>query len=194
MVMRYVIDDVGLIMRKYDRWQGLKFTLRDLLVIHLRNAWLRAVLFGLMWWILTNGAMDSWLIGIPVVLLATLVSVVLLPPSSWSLPGLVRFIPFFLWRSLYGGVDVARRALHPALPISPRLFNHSWRLPPGLPRVLMANTVSLLPGTLSAELDEHQLRVHVLDQTGTFAKDLTLIEARVAGLFGLKLVTDEGED
>lgn len=177
-------------MYKYDRRQRLKFTLRDLVVIHLRNGWLRAVLFALMWWILTGGAMDSWLIGTPVVLFATLVSVVLLPPLSWSLPGLVRFVPFFLWHSLYGGVDVARRALHPALPISPRLFDHSWRLPPGLPRVLMANTVSLLPGTLSAELDEDHLRVHILDQTGTFAAELTLIETRVAGLFGLNLVEE----
>ena len=180
-------------MRKCDRRQRLKFTIRELIVF-LRNGWLRAALFALMWWILTDGALDSWLIGTPAVILATLVSVVLLPPFSWSLPGLVRFVPFFLWRSLYGGVDVARRALQPALPISPRLFDHRWRLPPGLPRVLMANTVSLLPGTLSAELDKHHLRVHVLDQTGTYAAELALIEARVAGLFGLNPVADMSEE
>jgi len=185
---------VRLIVYKFDRRQHLKFTIRNLVFIHLRHGWLRAVLFALMWWILTDGEMDSWLIGTPVVLLASLVSVLLLPPLSWSLPGVVRFVPFFLWRSLYGGVDVARRALLPALPISPRLFDHSWQLPPGLPRVLMANTVSLLPGTLSAELDEDHLRVHVLDQTGSYAAELILIETRVAGLFGLNLLTDEDEE
>ena len=152
----------------------------------------RVVIFALLWWILTEGAPNSWLIGAPVVLLAVLASEVLLPGISWSLPGAIRFVPFFLWHSLHGGVDVARRALHPRLPISPELFDYRWRLPPGLPRVFMANTVSLLPGTLSAELDEEYLRVHVLDQTGTFVTGLAVVEARVARLFGLSLVADEG--
>ena len=148
----------------------------------------RTVLFALLWWILTEGAMDSWLVGAPVVVCAVLASGTLLPRVSWSLSGIIHFAPFFLWRSLYGGMDVAWRALHPRLPISPELLDHRWGLPPGLPRVFMANTVSLLPGTLSAELGEEYLHVHVLDQTGAFASDLALIEARVAKLFGLQLV------
>ncbi|MEA3243826.1 MAG: Na+/H+ antiporter subunit E [Pseudomonadota bacterium] len=154
----------------------------------------RTVMFALLWWILTEGAMNSWLVGAPVVVFAVLASRALLPGVSWSLPGIVRFVPYFLWRSLYGGLDVARRALHPRLPISPELCEHRWRLPPGLPRVFMANTVSLLPGTLSAELDEEHLHVHVLDHTGDFASELTVIEARVAGLFGLNLVADGREE
>ena len=148
----------------------------------------RTALFALLWWILTEGATNSWLVGAPVVLLAVLASEVLLPGVSWSLPGAVRFVPFFLWHSLHGGVDVARRALHPRLPISPELFDYRWRLPPGLPRVFMANTVSLLPGTLSAELDDAHLRVHVLDETGAFTAELQVVEVHVARLFGLSLV------
>jgi len=174
-------------MRTVDRRRRLELS-RDSLMIYLRTGWLRVVLLALLWWILTDGAVDSWLVGTPVVLFATLISVVLLPSLSWSLMGVVRFVPFFLWRSLYGGIDVARRALHPRLPISPGMVDYRWRLPPGLPRVLMANTVSLLPGTLSAELDEERLRIHVLDQTGAFASELAMLEVRVAGLFGLNLV------
>ena len=150
----------------------------------------RAVLFALLWWMLTEGAADSWLVGAPVVVLAALASGLVLPGTSWSLPGLLRFIPFFLWHSLRGGVDVAGRALHPRLPISPGLLKYQWRLPTGLPRVFMANTVSLLPGTLSAELGEQFLHVHVLDQSSAFEAELTVIEARVARIFGLKLAAD----
>jgi len=110
------------------------------------------------------------------------------------LTGVLQFIPFFLWRSLVGGVDVARRAFHPRLPISPGMAVHRWRLPPGLPRTLMANTVSLLPGTLSTGLDERQLHVHVLDQTGSFVAELIMIEQRVAKLFGLHLMNDRSEN
>ena len=158
-----------------------------------RGFFFRTLVFALLWWILTQGAVNSWLVGAPVVVLAVLASGWLLPTISWSLPGIVGFVPFFLWRSLYGGVDVARRALHPKLPISPVLFDYRWRLPPGLPRVFMANTVSLLPGTLSAELDKEHLRVHVLDQGGDFITELSAIEERVASLFGLSLVDGGSE-
>ncbi len=154
----------------------------------------RTLVFALLWWILTQGAINSWLVGVPVVLLAVLASGWLLPAIPWSLPGIVGFVPFFLWRSLYGGVDVARRALHPKLPISPGLFDYRWRLPPGLPRVFMANTVSLLPGTLSAELGQEHLRVHVLDQSGDFIPELSVVEERVARLFGLSLADSGSEE
>lgn len=155
---------------------------------------LRVVLFSLIWWILTDGAMDSWPVGVPVVLLATFVSVILMPPLSWSLRGIFRFIPYFLWYSIRGGADVAGRAIHPQLPISPRLFDYRFRLPPGLPRIFMANSVSLLPGTLSVELDEEILRVHVLDETRVIVEELNMLEIRLADIFALELaatISDE---
>lgn len=168
-------------------------TLRDSLK-RIQAAWLRLVLFALLWWVITEGRLDSWPVGVPVVLMATWVSMNRLAELPISIKGMLQFIPFFLWRSLYGGVDVARRALHPGLPISPGMVEHRWRLPAGFPRVLMANTVSLLPGTLSMELNERQLRVHVLDQTASFANELTIIEQRVAKLFRLNLTIEGSED
>ena len=46
---------------------------------------------------------------------------------------------------------------------------------------------------MSAELDEERLCIHVLDHADAFASELMLVEARVAGLFGLNLVADESE-
>ncbi len=148
----------------------------------------RIVLFAILWWVITETATDSWFIGVPVIVLATFASVLLLPSIPLSLSGILRFIPFFLWRSLCGGIDVARRALHPRLPISPEIVAYRWRLPPGLPRVFMANVVSLLPGTLSAELDAEYLHVHVLDQMAGFASELNMVEKHVAQVFALKLM------
>jgi len=168
--------------------------LSDLASIYLRTWLLRVVFFAFIWWILTDGAMDSWPIGVPTVLLAALVSVMLMPLLSWSLRGVVLFIPYFLWYSIRGGVDVARRALHPRLPISPGLFDYRFRLPPGLPRIFMANTVSLLPGTLSVELSEEILHVHVLDETNAINEELNRLENRLADIFGLELtetISDE---
>ncbi len=175
-----------------DRRQRLELTPRESVIIHLRSGGWRAVLFALLWWVLTDGEMNSWLVGAPVVLSATLASVMLLPPFSWSLMGIIRFVPFFLWRSLRGGMDVARCALHPRLPISPGLFDYLFRLPPGLPRVFMANTVSLLPGTLSLELGANYLQVHVLDERKDFLSELEKVEQRVAAIFGISLPPSRG--
>jgi len=152
----------------------------------MRSLVFRTLVFAGMWWVLTEGVVASWVVGVPVVVLAVVVSGALQPPGRWSVSGIIRFIPFFLWHSLRGGMDVAARALHPRLPITPALVDRPWCLPPGLPRVLMANTVSLLPGTLSAELNDRCLRVHVLDHKGPYAAELRLIETRVAALFGLQ--------
>ncbi len=152
----------------------------------------RGVLFSLIWWILTAGAESSWWIGVPAVLLAVAASATLLPPTPFVWYEFLRFVPFFLLRSLLGGADVAWRAFHPGLPIVPDLIQYPLRLPPGLPRVFMANTVSLLPGTLSAALDRNVLKVHVLDSRKGVLAELEAVEQSVARMFGISLTLSGG--
>jgi multicomponent Na+:H+ antiporter subunit E len=56
------------------------------------------------------------------------------------------------------GLDVAWRALHPALPIEPQFQRFRLHLPEGQPRTLMVSVLSLMPGTLSAELEDDATR------------------------------------
>jgi multicomponent Na+:H+ antiporter subunit E len=150
---------------------------------------LRVVLFSLIWWLLTDGAAAAWWIGVPAVLFAVMASITLLPPVHLVWYEWLRFIPFFLMRSLIGGTDVAWRAFHPRLPIDPELIEYPLRLPPGLSRVFMSNTVNLLPGTLSAALDRSIMKVHVLDRQKDFLAELEAVEQNVARLFGISLNT-----
>lgn len=150
----------------------------------------RAAVFALIWWILTGGEPGSWLIGGVVIVLATLTSLSLLPKIPFSTLGFIRFVPFFLWRSFKGGIDVARCALHPRLPLAPSLREYTFRLPKGPARVFMANTVTLLPGTLSVDVGDAGLLVHMLDETRPFDTELDAVERRVADLFGLALRED----
>lgn len=145
----------------------------------------RGSVFALTWWVLTDGVAASWWIGVPAIMLALTVSVVLVPPTRLNGVEMLKFVPFFLLRSLQGGADVAWRAIHPGMPIAPELISYSLRLPPGLPQVLMANTVSLLPGTLSAALDHGVLQVHVLDRQQDILAELEALELTVARLFYL---------
>ncbi len=148
----------------------------------------RLVFFSVLWMILTHGA-GGWLIGAPAVLLATFLSLGLHAPIPWRWRpmGLVRFAPYFLWQSLRGGLDVSRRALTPGVHIDPAIVHHTLRLPPGPSQVFFANTINLLPGTLSAELHRGQLTIHMLDAGLEYVMELTRVEERVADLFGVDL-------
>ena len=137
--------------------------------------------FAFFWAILTSG--KGWGVGIPVICLATAVNFRQTPVSRWSLAGIVRFLPYFLWNSLRGGIDVAARALNPRLPIDPAIISYEISLDHTGARVLMANTVTLLPGTLSADLRGNVLSVHVLKPSGSFMESLARLERRVADVF-----------
>ncbi len=146
----------------------------------------RGLFFAFVWWILTDGVAASWAIGLPAVLLAVAASARYTPiPVVWS--ELLRFVPFFLLRSWLAGTDVARRAFQRHISIDPDLIVYPLRLPAGFSRVLMANIVSLLPGTLSAELGQDVLKVHVLDRRKNFLAELDVVEQRVARMLGLPL-------
>lgn len=144
----------------------------------------RALLFSIMWWALTDGAAGSWWIGVPAVVCAVIVSVALVPSSGIVWREVMGFVPFFLWHSLKGGADVARRAFHPRMPIAPELIEYPLRLPPGLSQVAMINITSLLPGMLSAEIEGQVLKVHVLDSRGDYLDGLNALEQRVGRMWG----------
>ena len=147
----------------------------------------------LLWWVLSGGDAGSWLIGVPVILGATVLGLALRPSGGWrwTLTGAVRFVPFFLRQSLGGGVDVALRALRPGRPLHPAFVDYELRLAENPARVFMANVISLLPGTLSAQLEGRRLRVHTLTRGQEVPDDLQDLESRVAALFGLELTAPE---
>ena len=147
---------------------------------------------ALVWWVLSAGAAESWLVGVPAVLGAALLSSCMLPPLRVSFRGAVRFTGFFLLASLRGGLDVARRALHWRLPLDPGFLEHRGRALPPVARVFVANTSSLLPGTLTADVDDRRLYVHALDTGSTARATLERAERHIADLFSLDLRDQAG--
>ncbi len=137
----------------------------------------------LLWWVLTGGRPSSWIIGIPTIALTLWVMSLSpqSPPWHISFDGLVRFIPYFLLQSVRGGIDVARRAYSPSLPLDPQIIDFPLSLPPGRSQIFFLNSVSLLPGTLSADLVGTTLKVHVLDHKAD--PQLERLETHVARLF-----------
>lgn len=143
------------------------------------------IMLTALWWLLTGGAAESWAVGAPAIAAALAVRRRLgpFPAVRISPAGILRFIAFFLKDSVAGGVDVVRRAFHPRVPLTPGLVDHPLSLTVPAARILAAGTVSLLPGTLSADLDQERVKVHALDLELPVARQLAELEDRVAGIF-----------
>jgi multicomponent Na+:H+ antiporter subunit E len=145
----------------------------------------RTAILAFTWWVLSQGAYDSWQVGLPAILTAIIIDYRLSPPKGnrWSLGGSLVYAFYFLKLSITGGIDVAWRTYHPRLPLNPAIIEYPLRLTSLSARNLFVCTVSLLPGTLSAELGDNILFVHVLDVGRPFKQELKIIEDRVAAVF-----------
>ena len=72
----------------------------------------------------------------------------------------MRLLPYFLWSSVAGGWDVARRVLAPTLGVNPGFIVFELSIPPGRTRNFFIQFIGLLPGTLGVWVEENHLRVH----------------------------------
>lgn len=154
--------------------------------IMIRSFFLRTLLFAGLWWILAEGRLDGWLLGSVAVAAASWTSIKLLPPGKQPvrLSGLIGFLRFFLWNSLRGGMQVAGMALRGRAALQPGIVELPVMLPPGGARILLINALGLMPGTLSVDLDDTSLRLHVLDERLPVVAEARALEAVISGLFG----------
>ena len=169
---------MALLRGAHERWPGARSALR------------RTAVLALGWWALTEGDTAALVFGVPVVLCAVAGSIAVGPSRAprWRPLGLARFALHFLVESLRGGLDVARRALSPRMPLAPAVVHYRTRLPAGTARDLFAGAISLMPGTLSMRAGEAELELHVLvDRGAAGQRELARLEQRVAGALGLRL-------
>jgi multicomponent Na+:H+ antiporter subunit E len=155
----------------------------------LRAAVARGALLAAVWWAVSEGSGIGWGLGVVAVGLAVATSLWLEPPGAVTvrLLQVPRFLVWFTGRSAAGGVDVARRALRRPVDVAPGTTSVPLRLPPGQPRVALADAVSLLPGTLAVELGDDDVVLHVLDRTRPVQRGVAELEEQVARLYGLRL-------
>lgn len=118
---------------------------------------------------------------------ATWLSLILLPPrhrtGRVTLVALLRLAAHFLRQSVVAGLDVARRAFDPRLPLQPGFVSYPLRFPPGSARNVFASWTSLLPGTVPVADDGETLLYHCLDVGQPIAEQLAREEEWLAPLF-----------
>ena len=93
------------------------------------------------------------------------------------------YIPWLFFKIVQSSLHVSKLILHPALPIDPKLIDIKANLGHHAAVVLLGNSITLTPGTITAEVDRNTLIVHALDEAS--GEDVTnkTFESRIAGMY-----------
>lgn len=147
---------------------------------------LKAVVLFVMW-VMLSGKFDLYHLGLGFVL-SFLVAWI----NSGHSPFVPRFhiwgkilvyLPWLFTRIVYSSLHLTKLILHPKLPIHPRLIRYETKLqePPAV--VLLGNSITLTPGTITAEVNGQELLVHAMDEIS--GEDVTSgrLESKIAEIF-----------
>ena len=93
---------------------------------------------------------------------------------------LLLYLFVFLWECLKANLDVAYRVLHPAMPIKPGIVKVKLNLKSTTAKMMLANSITMTPGTLSVDLINDILYVHWIYVSST---DPEIYCQKVAGRF-----------
>jgi multicomponent Na+:H+ antiporter subunit E len=96
-----------------------------------------------------------------------------------------RLIGYWLWLAkevVKSSLDVARIVLSPSLPISPRVVVVKASCEHPVDQAILANSITLTPGTLALDVHQGEITVHALTKRGADELMKGEMDRRVAAL------------
>jgi multicomponent Na+:H+ antiporter subunit E len=134
------------------------------------NFLLLGLLLGAIW-LLLSGLFKPLLLGLAVVsVLLTLwlsARMDIIDTEHHPVTAALRYIPYWPWLAVEivkSSIDVAKRILSPGMPIQPTVFEVRASQRTTMGRVVMANSITLTPGTVTMDVDGDRLTVHALSR------------------------------
>lgn len=151
-----------------------------------RAAWTRTLGLLLFWVVLMGTHPGDLAIGAVTAAAAAWVSLRVMPPLPMRLRAgaAAALVPRFAWQSARAGIDVARRALDPRLPVQPGFVSYPMGPLTAAARPVFAMLTSLLPGTVPVAEDDGAMLYHCLDTEQPVAAQLAAEEAVLVRVFG----------
>ncbi|MEE9600093.1 MAG: Na+/H+ antiporter subunit E [Thermoplasmata archaeon] len=142
-------------------------------------------------WMFLKGSITllSFLEGLFFAILTVFISrTIIKPETRETIPGVLKRLPSFLLylaflvkSIVHGNIDVIYRVLHPKLPVYPGILKVSIEGKSELEVAMMANTITLTPGTLTMDVDMEKgvMFVHTIN-----AKDLERVRRELKEVDG----------
>jgi len=81
------------------------------------------------------------------------------------------YIPVFIYKLVLANLDMAYRVLSPKLPINPKIVKIPTNLTNDFAKLVLANSITLTPGTLSLDVEEDGVLVHWVNAKGENSSD-----------------------
>lgn len=92
-----------------------------------------------------------------------------------SLVRLTYYVPWLLWQIVVSSLQVAYVVLHPKCPIDPAVLRFKTSLGNTSSKVILGNSITLTPGTITLEIEREEFLVHsLMDISSTGIIDGTL--------------------
>ncbi len=116
-----------------------------------------------LFWLALSGRLTGLLLvsgAVAALLVAALSRGVTDLPGPGFLLRLAAYLPWLFWQIALSSLDVAYRVLHPSRPIDPRVIRikNPCRTPLGT--ALLANSITLTPGTVTLEAGAEEIVAH----------------------------------
>jgi multicomponent Na+:H+ antiporter subunit E len=93
------------------------------------------------------------------------------------------YIPWLFYKIVESSLHLTKLILHPALPIDPQLISVESKLDHHAAVVLLGNSITLTPGTVTAEVDSNKLIIHALDKVLSESVTSRQIESKIYEIF-----------
>lgn len=148
-------------------------------------------------WMFLKGDLSLMALGEGAVfgVLAVLISRTIVKPEALEslprvlrrAPAFLRYLAFFVPAVILGNLDVSYRAFHPRLPVHPGILAVDIHGMSEMEVAMMANTITLTPGTLTMDVDMDRglLFVHTINARDLeeVRRDLVAIGRHVGRVF-----------
>ena len=147
-----------------------------------------------LFWLLLNGKLTAEVVGLGLIITALMVAL------EWGLfgyspaqelrlmrkaPVFFAYLPVLFWEILKAGLVVGRDILFRRYVLTPTLVTFRTDLQTDFGRFLLANSITLTPGTITVQVEGDKLTVHCLDKSmldtspdGTFQRWIRKMEAK----------------
>jgi multicomponent Na+:H+ antiporter subunit E len=157
-----------------------------------RQVLLAAALLG--FWLLLSGRLDPLFVvmGVVSAIAITIASTPLLERTIGSAGthprvNLLKLLPYVLWllgRILASAVQIAWIVVNPRVPPEPGIVRLRTDLASPAARAMLSNSLTLVPGTMTLEMDEHELTVHSFTPDAVDDLATGAMQSRIAAIFG----------
>jgi len=135
-----------------------------------KPTWPSPLLFAtlLLFWVLLNGSLATDVLAVGAVA-AALIAIFFRGRLAWfselrltprALATTVAYVFHYLKALIGANLNVAAIVLSPDLPLNPGIVTVRTRLKSAMGRMLLANSITLTPGTLTVDIDGELLHIH----------------------------------